>query len=107
MEMTQDKMMETSMQNMKGNSFFGEMPEMPMSAEDQMRSLFKNQICSLEEKLEIANANFGRAVRDNSMKWMDRNNLKMECNVLDGQMAIVKQLQSNFETLFAPAVMMN
>ena len=78
MEMTQEKMMETSMQNMKGNSFFGEMPEMKMSAEDQMRSLFKNQICSLEEKLEIANANFGRAVRDNSMKWMDRNNLKME-----------------------------
>ena len=107
MEMTQEKMMETSMMGMNGNSFYGEMPKMELTPEDQMRSLFKNQICSLEEKLEIANANFGRAVRDNSMKWMDRNNLKMECNVLDGQMAIVKQLQSNFETLFAPAVMMN
>ena len=107
MEMTQDKMMESSMMGMNGNSFYGEMPKMELTPEDKMRSLFKNQICSLEEKLEIANANFGRAVRDNSMKWMDRNNLKMECNVLDGQMAIVKQLQSNFETLFAPAVMMN
>ena len=105
MEMTQDKMMNSSME-MNGNSFYGEMPKMELTAEEKMRSLFKNQIHVLDEKLEVANANFGRAVRDNSMKWSDKNNFKMECSVLDGQMEIVKQLQNHFETLFAPAVIM-
>ena len=104
--MMQDKMMNSSME-MNGNSFYGEMPKMELTPEDKMRSLFKNQIHVLDEKLETANANFGRAVRDNNMKWSDKNNLKMECSVLDGQIAILKKLSNDFETLFAPAVMMN
>lgn len=97
--MTDEKMPE-NMAEMQNNSFLGEVPQEPeMTPESVMMGLFKNQIIVLEEKLVSANAEFGKAVRNPNMHWMERNDRKTECKILEGQINVIKQLQNNFECI--------
>ena len=106
--LTEEKeQMSSEMSDMMGKEFMGEMKEKTMSHKDcAIMGLIKNRIALLEEQLDEAYNKLGRVSTDEE-NWSAKYERKMDCKILESQIAILNKLQRDFENMLTPMIIAN
>lgn len=101
-EETMDKTVDDSMTEMEAAPR-GKMEVKPQCA---ISGLIKNHIIVLEEALGEAKMKYADAALDDE-NWSGKYERKVECKVLEGQIAILSKLDNDFECMFTPQTAMS
>lgn len=109
-ETMENSMCEESMEKTTDDSMT-EMEAMPKGKMDvkphcAISGLIKNHIIVLEDALNEAKMRYADAALDDE-NWSGKYERKMECKVLEGQIAILSKLDDDFECMLAPQTAMS
>lgn len=100
MNSTEEKMVEGKSEMVK-DQFFGDVSHNDSPKECAIMGLIKNQKIVLEEELNEAKLRYADVALEDE-NWSGKYERKMACKVLEGQIAILAKLETDFENMLTP-----